>query len=130
VVGQHEGALFYTIGQRHGLNVGGGMPYYVVGKDMSKNQVFVTTDINDKVLWQNEISLTAIHWIDPNQKYPDSTHQLQVRTRHRAPLIDCTVTQTGSDLQVHLKDEIRALTPGQSAVLYDGEVCLGGGIIV
>lgn len=130
VVGQHEGALFYTIGQRHGLNVGGGMPYYVVGKDMPKNQVFVTTDINDKVLWQNEISLTGVHWISGDFQLPSSDFNLQVRTRHRAPLIDCTVTQTSSGLQVHLKDEIRALTPGQSAVLYDKDVCLGGGIIV
>lgn len=130
VVGQHEGALFYTIGQRHGLNVGGGMPYYVVGKDMAKNQVFVTTDINDSVLWQSEISLTSLHWIDPDLVIPSHSQHLQVRTRHRAPLIDCTVEMAGERLQVKLKDEIRALTPGQSAVLYDNQVCLGGGIIV
>ena len=106
------------------------MPYYVVGKDMAKNQVFVTTDINDGVLWQSEISLTSLHWIDPKFQPPSPDHLFQVRTRHRAPLIECTVEQVGERLQVKLKDEIRALTPGQSAVLYDGQVCLGGGIIV
>jgi tRNA-specific 2-thiouridylase len=54
-IGEHDGAIFYTIGQRHGLNVGGGFPYYVTGKDMSKNQVFVTTDLNDKNLWRKEL---------------------------------------------------------------------------
>ena len=63
-VGTHEGAIFYTIGQRHGLNVGGGLPYYVIGKDMNKNQVFVTTDINDKKLWHNKLKMTNVHWIN------------------------------------------------------------------
>ncbi len=130
VIGEHEGALFYTIGQRHGLNVGGGLPYYVVGKDMANNQVFVTTDINDSVLWQNKINLTDLHWIDPKYQTPNQEHKLMVRTRHRAPLIECTIKKTKSGLEVNLKDDIRALTSGQSAVLYDGEECIGGGIIV
>lgn len=130
VIGEHEGALFYTIGQRHGLNVGGGLPYYVVGKDMVKNQVFVTTDINDSVLWQNTINLTDLHWIDSNYQIPTPDYKLLVRTRHRAPLIECTIKKSKLGLGIDLKDDIRALTPGQSAVLYDGEECIGGGIIV
>jgi tRNA-specific 2-thiouridylase len=63
-VGQHEGAIFYTIGQRHGLNVGGGLPYYVIGKDMVKNEVFVTTDLNDKKLWSKALRLGDLHWIN------------------------------------------------------------------
>ena len=130
VIGEHEGALFYTIGQRHGLNVGGGLPYYVVGKDMAKNQVFVTTDINDSVLWQDKMKLIDIHFINPKSQIPNPNHKLQVRTRHRAPLIECKVKEVDGSLEVILKDDIRALTPGQSAVLYDGEVCIGGGIII
>lgn len=127
VVGEHDGAIFYTIGQRHGLNVGGGMPYYVIGKDMEKNEVYVTTDINDGVLWQKEFTVSDLHWIN---KAPENGAKLQVRTRHRAPLVECNVTiDKEKTLQVALKDEIRALTPGQSAVFYDGEACLGGGII-
>ncbi len=126
VVGDHDGAIFYTIGQRHGLNVGGGLPYYVIGKDMDKNEVYVTTDINDKRLWNQEIKLTDVHWI--NGEPEDVT--VQVRARHRAPLIDGTMdSASDSLLDLSLKDEIRALTPGQSAVLYQGDVVIGGGII-
>lgn len=127
-IGEHEGAIFYTIGQRHGLNVGGGMPYYVVGKDMTKNEVYVTTDLGDSVLWQRSFQITNIHWI--NNRAPDSTSQIFVRTRHRAPLIHCTITESDNITTVHLQDEIRALTPGQSAVFYDDSHCLGGGIII
>ncbi|MCA9309471.1 tRNA 2-thiouridine(34) synthase MnmA [Candidatus Saccharibacteria bacterium] len=126
VVGQHDGALFYTIGQRHGLNVGGGMPYYVVGKDVSKNEVYVTTDLNNATLWQKEFTITNVHWISGSP----TSDTLQVRTRHRAPLVDCAIKFDGDNLTVILKDEIRALTPGQSAVLYQGNVCWGGGIII
>jgi len=52
VVGHHDGAIFYTLGQRHGLDVGGGLPYYVIGKDMDKNEVYVTRDLNDGELWK------------------------------------------------------------------------------
>lgn len=126
VVGQHDGAIFYTIGQRHGLNVGGGLPYYVTGKDMAKNEVYVTTDLNDHNLWNAQFKISNLHWI--NQP-PKPGQKLLVRTRHRAPLIECTISTVNDSITVKLKDEIRALTPGQSAVLYDGQFCLGGGII-
>lgn len=127
VVGTHDGAIFYTNGQRHGLNVGGGLPYYVVGKDMKENKVYVTTVLDDKRLWQKHIKLTDVHWINAE---PDFSRTYQVRTRHRAPLVACTLSQAGGTLQLALSEEVRALTPGQSAVLYDGEQVLGGGIIV
>lgn len=126
VVGQHDGALFYTIGQRHGLSVGGGMPYYVVGKDVSRNEVYVTTDLNNATLWQKEFTITNVHWINGSPV----SDRLQVRTRHRALLVDCTIEPNGANITVTLKDEIRALTPGQSAVFYDDDVCLGGGVII
>lgn len=128
VLGEHDGAIYYTIGQRHGLNVGGGLPYYVTGKDMSKNEVYVTTDLNDKNLWSKTLKLTDVHWINDKPQQ----NSVQVRTRHRAPLIDGTLgdVSAGSKIvDVELKDEIRAATPGQSAVLYQGELVLGGGII-
>ena len=129
VVGEHDGAIFYTIGQRQGLGVGGGLPYYVVGKDMDKNEVYVTTDLNDKRLWYKELTLTDIHWINGA---PKDGAKVAVRTRHRAGLIEGTLDVVSSDkgtLQVALEDEIRAATPGQSAVLYQGDVVLGGGVI-
>src|SRR5665213_1353732 len=62
-IGQHDGALFYTIGQRHGLDVGGGLPYYVSRKDMKTNTIYVTTNLDDKNLWTKEINLQDLHWI-------------------------------------------------------------------
>lgn len=126
IVGQHDGAIFYTIGQRHGLNVGGGLPYYVIDKDMGKNEVYVTTDINDSHLWSKELRLNGLHWIN---SAPKELH-VQVRTRHRAPLIEGLLDMSGKSARIKLRDDIRALTPGQSAVLYQGDKVLGGGIIV
>lgn len=126
-VGRHDGAIFYTIGQRHGLDVGGGLPYYVTGKDMKQNIVYVTTDLNDKNLWSKEIRLSDAHWINDE---PRSGAKLQVRTRHRAALIACEFDHKKNVRNLTLTDEVRALTPGQSAVLYDGSLVLGGGIVV
>lgn len=126
VIGEHDGAIFYTIGQRHGLNVGGGLPYYVIGKDMKKNEVYVTTDLNDKKLWNSEIYLGDLHWINGQP-----THmKVHVRTRHRAPLIEGEIKISDGFATVTLKEDTRALTPGQSAVLYQADVVLGGGIII
>lgn len=121
-VGQHDGAIFFTLGQRHGLNVGGGLPYYVVGKDMDKNEVYVTRDLNDKELWRKEIKLSDLHWID---QQPDDGQKLQVRMRHRAPLINALLNNN----ELILDQPQRAIASGQSAVLYDGDTVLGGGII-
>lgn len=126
-IGEHDGALFYTIGQRHGLNVGGGLPYYVVGKDMGKNEVYVTTDLQDERLWRRELALTSLHWIN-DQPTPDKTYQ--VRTRYRAPLVTCSVnTLDAEKVALMLDEEVRAITPGQSAVIYDGERVVGGGVV-
>jgi tRNA-specific 2-thiouridylase len=133
-IGQHDGALFYTIGQRHGLDVGGGLPYYVVGKDMDKNQVFVTTDLGDTRLWHTDLNLTSIHWI--NKFEIDRAKTYYVRSRYRASLVKCRLEQGGDNIIVHMDEEVRAITQGQSAVIYDqvfaGEAeyhCLGGGIV-
>lgn len=127
VIGRHDGAIFYTIGQRHGLDVGGGLPYYVVGKDMAKNEVYVTKRLDDERLWKSELSLTNMHWITSQ---PDQAKTYQVRTRYRQPLINCELVTTGDAVTVKLHEPVRAITPGQSAVFYDGERCLGGGIVV
>lgn len=127
-VGEHDGALFYTIGQRHGLNVGGGLPYYVVGKNMDKNEVYVTTDLQDSRLWSQKLRLTDLHWINDAPKQ-DGTYS--VRTRYRAPLITIdNLTLNDSTLDITLHEEVRAITPGQSAVLYEGDRVVGGGIVI
>ena len=129
VVGEHDGAFFYTIGQRHGLNTGGGLPFYVTGKDMTKNEIYVTTDLQDNKLWNDKIKLADIHWIN---KAPTKEDKLLVRTRHRAKQIAVKKLNllSSSGAKVELSEEVRALTPGQSAAFYCGEECLGGGIVV
>ena|SRR3990167_3944712 len=138
VIGEHDGAIFYTIGQRHGLDVGGGLPYYVVGKDMKKNEVYVTTDLQDEKLWSREIKLADVHWIN---NAPLQGRALQARMRHRAKLIPVKSLNLStprlrwagksSDFwTAELDEEVRALTPGQSAVFYSAEECLGGGIVI
>ncbi len=121
VLGYHDGAIFYTIGQRHGLDIGGGLPYYVAGKDMDKNEVYVTTQLNDEELWKKAITLHSLHWINDTP----TDGEYQVRIRHRAPLI--TAQLQGTTLR--LDEAQRAITAGQSVVIYDGDVCLGGGIV-
>ena len=127
VLGHHDGAIFYTLGQRHGLDLGGGLPYYVVGKDMAKNEVYVTTDLNNEALWKTNVQLGAVHWI--NGVPQAGTYQ--VRVRHRAPLIQADLSY-GRDgaVELVLRDEQRAVASGQSIVIYDQDTCLGGGIIV
>lgn len=125
VLGQHDGAIFYTIGQRHGLEVGGGLPYYVVGKDMDKNEVYVTTDLNDQNLWKPEITLNSVHWI--NQQPAEGDYQ--IRVRHRAALVTARATFDGDLVRLVLENPERAVAAGQSIVIYKDGICLGGGIV-
>ena len=127
IIGQHDGAIFYTIGQRRGLEQGGGTPYYVTGKDMRKNDVYVTSDLQDKKIWSDKIMITSPHWIKDE---PKSSDKMTVRTRHRAKLVPIkSIAKNKNGWVMTLTEEIRALTPGQSAVFYRGKEVLGGGII-
>jgi tRNA-specific 2-thiouridylase len=127
-IGRHDGAIFYTIGQRSRLGVGGGLPYYVASKDMAKNEVYVTTDLNDDRLWLSEIRLTAPHWINE-----EPTGDMKVRLRYRSPLTGVKLSledgPINSDFTAKLAEPVRAVTPGQSAVFYQGDRCLGGAIV-
>lgn len=126
ILGHHDGAIFYTLGQRHGLDLGGGLPYYVVGKDMAKNEVYVTTDLNDAVLWKAAVQLGAVHWIND----APTSGEYQIRIRHRAPLTAANLTYDGENVALTLHDEQRAIASGQSVVMYRDDVCLGGGIVL
>lgn len=129
-LGTHDGAIFYTLGQRHGLDIGGGLPYYIVGKDMQKNEIYVTTDLNDDSLWKKEITLTDIHWIDSKFQIPNSKFEVKIRTRHRAKLVEAELEIKKDKALLKLKNPERAVTPGQSVVIYSGDICLGGGIVL
>lgn len=126
VLGYHDGAIFYTLGQRHGLDLGGGLPYYVVGKDMDKNAVYVTTDLNDKTLWKATVQLEMTHWI--NEAPAAGTYD--IRIRHRAPLAAADLVFNDGQAVLTLHDEQRAIASGQSVVIYNDGICLGGGIVL
>ena len=121
ILGYHDGAIFYTIGQRHGLYLGGGLPYYVVKKDLAQNIVYVSRNLNDANLWSDRLQLENIHL---RTNLPASG-QVQVRPRHRAPLVPAKLE---GEVLI-FATPIKRPAAGQSAVFYDGEVCLGGGII-
>ena len=127
VVGHHEGAVFYTIGQRHGLYISGnvgevntGLPYYVVKKDLKKNIVYVSRNINSDLVWTDKINLKDI-LIRSNIK-----NNITVRLRHLGELIPAKL----EDSMLVFENKIKRPAAGQSAVFYDGEICLGGGIII
>ena len=127
-VGWHKGVPFYTIGQRHGLELGGGLPYYVVDKDIAQNLVYVSRQINQTGLWTKQIVLGDLHWINDA---PRLNSNYLIRTRHQAPLVEAVIKrfdETGLELEPTV--EQRAITPGQSVVIYDDQVCLGGGVVV
>lgn len=121
-LGRHDGAIFYTLGQRHGLDIGGGLPYYVVGKNIDKNEVYVSTDLNDENLWRKDVSLSSLHGIAGDL----ADGEYDIRIRHRAPLVKATLH--GDVLTLH--EAQRAITPGQSVVLYRGNECVGGAIVL
>lgn len=130
VLGTHEGAVFYTIGQRHGLSLGGGLPYYVVGKDMAKNLVYVSKNLNHLNLWTKTLKLKDVIIRQIHQESGDiqpNLSSLTCRVRHRAPLISCGFNAETNE--VVLIEEIKHPAAGQSVVFYAGDICIGGGII-
>lgn len=127
VLGTHDGAFLFTVGQRKGLDVGGGPAHYVVATDADKNIVYVTADPNCPALWQDELTLGDTRWVA--EEVPASGRYV-VRTRHTGELREAFVDTSDIDhVRVRYDESVRAVAPGQSAVIYDGLVCLGGGIV-
>lgn len=127
VVGHHEGAVFYTIGQRHGLYISGntgevntGLPYYVVKKDLDKNIVYVSRNLNDENVWVDELKLKDTIFRNKEIK------NIAVRLRHLGELIPATLENN----TLKFEHKIKRPAAGQSAVFYEDEICLGGGIII
>ena len=130
VVGRHDGLMFYTLGQRRGLGIGGrgdGRSFFVVDKDLKKNQLIVVQGEDHPLLYCKSARIEQLTWID---EAAEVGKEYGVKTRYRQPDQKAVLTEMTDDgAIVSFADEQRAVTPGQSLVIYDGERCIGGGII-
>jgi len=127
VVGVHRGIAPYTIGQRHGLAVGGGAPCFVVEKDIHRNTLVVARGEDPAELYAPAAGVEDMHWISGSA--PRLPLRCAVRIRYRQPLQEAAVEAAPEGLRIAFASPQRAVSPGQFAVLYDGERCLGGGVI-
>lgn len=125
-LGSHDGAAFYTIGQRHGLGIGGGKPFFVVDKDMDSGIVYVTDDPADLKLSSGQFEIHDAHWLVDE---PEEGKSYQVRARYRAEAIPGRLCRQGGGWLIRLERPERAVAVGQSAVVYDEERVVGGGFI-
>lgn len=126
ILGTHRGLAFYTIGQRKGLGIHSTKPLYVVAKDLTTNTLIVGE--KERTL-RNKFSVTSVHWID--SQIPSKALPLGIKVRYRSPILKGTVEMlTTDEALVQLETPYYDITPGQAAVFYDGEICLGGGIII
>ena len=131
-VGTHQGLSFYTLGQRQGLGIGGGQtfsgePWFVAGKDMADNRLIVVQGHDHPALQTQELTALDMHWI--GGKAPDWAADYAAKTRYRQQDALCRMAAAADGVRFHFADAQWAVTPGQSVVVYDGAVCLGGGII-
>ncbi len=124
-LGEHQGLPSYTIGQRKGLGISTPEPVYILTKDISANKIVVGTR---EELGQHELMARAVNWLSGN--IPTEPIQAQVKIRYKAKGVDAEVAQgENGRVHIHFADPVFGITPGQGAVFYDGDVCLGGGII-
>lgn len=134
-VGEHDGVEFYTIGQRHGIGIGGGTPYFVARRNKTTNTLIVAKDENDPKLYKKEINIANVNWI--SGKSPDLSRDYFVHIRYRQPLQKVKIMNYELGIKVIFDKPQRAVAEGQSLVLYDSELLnnirgkemLGGGII-
>ncbi len=133
VVGNHVGLMFYTIGQRQGLGIGGrpggdGAAWYVVAKDLTDNRLIVAQGHDHPLLFASALSCTRLSWTRGSP--PDPSRTYSAKTRYRQQDAACRIVKfDGERCRIEFASPQWAVTPGQSVVLYDGEACLGGGII-
>ena len=128
-VGEHDGLMFHTIGQRQGLGIGGdGLPWYVAQKNMEQNTLTVVQGHEHPMLRSPDIYAENLHWISESQ--PRSSWVFGAKSRYRQKDAACTIKDTNKLIcHVQFAEPQWAVTPGQSVVLYESNVCLGGGII-
>jgi len=129
VKGKHDGLMYYTIGQRQGLGIGGsGEPWFVVGKDLEKNILYVDQGFENELLYSDSIIAVNMNWV--SDEVPTGEVACTAKFRYRQPDNEVRVEMLDNNrAKITFEKPIRAVTPGQAVVLYNGEVCLGGGTI-
>ena len=137
VIGDHQGLMYHTIGQRQGLGIGGLAAYdesawYVIDKDLPRNRLIVAQGKNHPRLFKSFLTCQQLMWVDgkgPNLKLENPV-PLMAKIRYRQADQTCAITRLSTDkIEVAFTQPQRAITPGQSIVFYDGDVCLGGAVI-
>ncbi|WP_101757072.1 tRNA 2-thiouridine(34) synthase MnmA [Oceanicoccus sp. KOV_DT_Chl] len=131
-MGEHSGLMYHTIGQRQGLGIGGVKgaseePWYVVDKDLERNVLIIAQGSQHPRLFKQALNASQIHWIDGNG--PELPFECMAKVRYRQADQRCQVRATDSGYQIVFQQAQRAITPGQSVVLYVDDCCLGGGVI-
>jgi tRNA-specific 2-thiouridylase len=132
-IGQHQGLMYYTLGQRKGLGIGGrkdadDRPWFVVGKEIEQNVLLVAQGSDHPLLYSRTLEASQLHWTQDEP--PAVPLRCHAKTRYRQADHPCTiVSMEDGHCQVEFDEPQWAVTPGQSVVFYDGDICLGGGII-
>ncbi len=131
-IGGHEGLAYYTLGQRQGLRIGGTRggtdePWFVAAKDLTRNVLVAVQGHDHPLLYRRDVDAVEMHWISGTA--PALPAQLGAKTRYRMPDATCTLAADGDGCRATFDVPQWAPTPGQYLVLYDGDVCLGGGVI-
>ena len=133
VLGRHDGLMYYTIGQRKGLGIGGrgdGRSWFVAEKDLARNQLVVVQGEDHPCLYKNEARLNQITWVGEAPAPMGQPVKVNVKLRYRQKDQAASLVFTGEEGRLQFEQPQRAVTPGQSAVFYQGDVCLGGGIVI
>jgi tRNA-specific 2-thiouridylase len=130
-IGRHDGLMYYTIGQRQGIGIGGtsessGEPWYVADKDLSRN-VLIAVQGDHPLLYRKQLKASQLHWI--SGQAPSQSFECKAKIRYRQADQNCKVILSADSAEVEFESLQRAVTPGQSIVFYDNDICLGGGII-